>query len=182
MSFAGIRTISKLAALAVIGFGLSACASGAESSAMISGQVGGAYATPQIYKETIAVGTVDGGSDTYKLWKSNVSTENFKDALAQSLKANLMLSPSAGRYTLDAHILDIDQPVLGGFSMTVTASVHYKMVETTSQKTVFDDKIVTPYTAGMSDHVLGYERLRLANEGAVRENIKALIAKLQALK
>ena len=66
--------------------------------------------------------------------------------------------------------------------MTVTASINYVLTERASGKTVYTKTITLPYTAKFSDAFAGYERLRLANEGAARENIKQLIDELIALK
>jgi hypothetical protein len=64
--------------------------------------------------------------------------------------------------------------------MTVTAKVRYTVMAGDSPGAKFDETIETPYTAKLSDAFLGIERLRLANEGAIKENIKAFIAKLVA--
>jgi hypothetical protein len=38
--------------------------------------------------------------------------------------------------------------------------------------------VVTPYTANFGDALVAVERLRLANEGAMRENIKEIISRI----
>ena len=47
---------------------------------------------------------------------------------------------------------------------------------------MLERKLATPYTAKMGDAFVGTERLRLANEGAVRENISKLIGDLGQMK
>jgi hypothetical protein len=60
----------------------------------------------------------------------------------------------------------------------VTAKVHYTVVAAISQTVRLDTIMETPFTADFSDAFLGVERLRIANEGAMRENIDAIIKRL----
>jgi len=130
----------------------------------------------------IAVKEVTGGRETNPMWVSNVGSSDFERALESSLnRAGLLATSRMGsRYTLTAHILKLDQPLMGA-SLTVTATVQYTLVERQSQRTVFDRPISASYTAKWSDAFLGVERLKLANEGAARENISRLIDNLASL-
>ncbi|MEJ5999665.1 hypothetical protein [Paucibacter soli] len=134
-------------------------------------------------RESIAIRDVTGGQETNPMWISNVSSSDFERALEASLKDAGLWQPNrqAGKYLLVAHLEKLDQP-LAGFSMTVTANVRYTLIERSSNKTVFERTLATPYTAQMSDAFLGAERLKLANEGAVRSNIQQLIDALINLK
>ena len=49
------------------------------------------------------------------------------------------------------------------------------------QRPVFDQVVDVPYTANFSDAFYGVERLRLANEGAIRVNIGAFLQRIAAL-
>jgi hypothetical protein len=174
-------SIFKSVFILLLALSLSACASGANVAPMTVGGTPELMASTQTpAKSAIALGKVDGGSDTYALWKSNVSTENFRLALKNSLENNAFLAQDQGRYKLDATLTNLDQPVLGGFDMTVTAYVQYRIEELSTNKVMFNETIVTPYTANFSDSFLAVERLRLANEGAIRENIRELIKKVSA--
>lgn len=124
---------------------------------------------------------VTGGKATSPLWTSQVSTIGFKDALEVSLKnVGLFASYQQADYRLTAHLEALKQPVLG-VSMTVTARVNYTLHEAASGKTVYAKSIELPYTAAFGDALLGSERLRLANEGAIRVNVEALLNDLFAL-
>lgn len=129
-------------------------------------------------RSNIAVHDVSGGSDTNPLWKSNVSSDAFEQALEGSLKAVGLWAPKqAGRYKLVAHLENLDQP-FGGISMTVTASVRYSLVERSTGREVFARTLSTPYTAAFNAAFLGSERLKIANEGAIKTNITELINEL----
>ena len=69
-----------------------------------------------------------------------------------------------------------------GLDMTVTATVTYTLVERATGKTAWEKVIVAPYTAKFGDSLLGVERLKLANEGAIRTNISNLLDDLYRLR
>lgn len=133
-------------------------------------------------KKNVAVKDITGGKETNPAWVSNVGNGEFEKALEASLQDAGLLSEGKqlGKYTLIAHIMKMDQPLMG-FDMTVTATVQYTLVERASGKTVLSREIALPFTATISDAFSGVERLRLANEGAVRSNIKKLIEELFAV-
>jgi hypothetical protein len=68
-----------------------------------------------------------------------------------------------------------------GFDMTVTVGVTYSLVERATGKERLNRRISVPYTASFGEAFSGTERLRVANEGAVRANIAKLIEELFGL-
>lgn len=169
--------------LAVLGTG---CATPATSSNMtLRAQDATATqgAVSEAMRGSVAVKEVTGGKETNPMWVSNVGSAQFEQALQESLRSVGLLSANrqAGRYELVAHLDKLDQPLFG-LDMTVTAKVTYTLVERASGKTVMQKSFSTPYTAKMGDAFVGTERLRLANEGAVRQNIAQLIAELTQFK
>ena len=134
-------------------------------------------------KGTVAVADVTGGKDTNPAWKSEVSSDAFRRALELSLEnAGLLSKILAGsKYRLTADLIKLDQP-FAGIDMTVTSTVRYSLVDAKSLKEVYGRTTQISFTAKFSDSLLGAERLRIANEGAVKENIKLLLADLEALK
>ena len=104
-------------------------------------------------------------------------------ALETSLnKANLLAgSESSSQYELTATMDNLRQPAIR-ISMTVSAKIHYTLTHNSSNKKVFEKTIDLPYTAAFNAAFRGTERLRLANEGAIRVNIEELIRQLMALK
>ncbi|MDJ0388061.1 hypothetical protein QMO56_08035 [Roseomonas sp. E05] len=159
---------------------LAACASPADPGAMTAA-VSEATLLPagSGLQQAVQVGQVAGGRETHPLWKSDVSSTDFAEALRRSLRAHAMLASEAGSYRLDAELLRINQP-FAGFDMEVSAEVRYRLVRLRDNATVFDQTITRPYVANWSSAFVGVERLKLANEGAIRENIGAFIAALVA--
>lgn len=154
---------------------LSACATASKPGAMaptVSEKTIIAEASP--LRESVTVGDIGGGKKTNPLWTSQVSSEDFAETLRQAFTAHTMLSMEDGDYRLDAELVKLKQP-LAGFNMTVTADVKYTLTEVATGDVVIDEVISTPYTAKTSDAFIAVERLRLANEGSIRENITQLI-------
>ena len=124
---------------------------------------------------------VTGGRETNPLWTSQVSTEGFRRAIEDSLRNSGLLGIGSGKYRLTADLLKLDQPVFGA-SLTVTSSVRYSLVDVATGKEIYGREITVPFTAAFGAAVLAAERLRMANEGAIRENIKALLTDLFVLR
>ncbi len=159
------------------------CASPARVDQMaVSGQPAQRVsATP--LRNNVAISDVTGGKETNPMWMSNVGSSEFSMALEESLRNVGLLAPNrqAGRFTLTAHLKGLDQPMFG-LDMTVTASVNYVLVERLNGKEIFQRTMSVPYTAKMGDAFSGVERLKLANEGAIRSNISQLIDELFRLR
>lgn len=136
--------------------------------------------TPAWSQSALAVKDVTGGRETNPAWTSQVSSNDFRTALEDSLRAVGMWSaqPQA-KYLVQAHLAKLDQP-FGGFNMTVTATVDYELIDKASGKTVLKRTLTLPYTAAMGDAFSGVERLRLANEGAIRTSVTEFVKLLQA--
>jgi hypothetical protein len=169
------RTIIVVAAA----LAASACAQGARIDAMSDPGSARATALRSPYRQAIAVDRVTGGQDTNPLWVSKVGNADFRGALRNSLQANGLraVRPQRARYRLSAKLVTLDQPLVG-LSFTVKSSVKYTLRDTRTGRAAYDDIVSAAYTATFGDSVLGVERLRLANEGAIRANIKAFLEDL----
>ncbi len=134
-------------------------------------------------KDNVSINNVTGGQETNPLWTSEIGNNEFRQALEQSLRATQLLSRdgNSGRYILSARILSVDQPLFG-FSITVTTTVQYTLVDKANKDEVFNETISAPYTATVSDSFYAVDRLMLANEGSARANIRKLIQMLFELK
>lgn len=156
-----------------------ACARAADVENMVVKTPSG-DATPASLRAAIHVAHVGGGENTDPLIMSKVGTAGFRSALERSLTANAMRAPNAAsaRYHLDARLVGLRQPAIG-LDMTVTAAVFYVMKTASGGKTVYKEVIETPYTAELSRTPIGMQRLRFANEGAIRTNIATFISELK---
>lgn len=174
-----LPVVSSLVLGAVL---LSGCAATARSDHMA------VTATPQqrmvvtALRGNVAVLEVSGGQANSRPWTSKVDTGQFAEALALSLgDAGLLAAdPASARYALSARMERLEQP-LTGMHLTVTATVSYSLVERASGSELLHRTYTLPYTASFGDTIGALDRMRLANEGAVKVNIAALTDDLVAL-
>lgn len=150
------------------------CATGANSGAMVVNS----YERPQLVnaelKEKISVRYVGGGKETNPMLASQVDTRSFKDALSQSLRAAGYEASNTGLYFVDAEIQALSQPMFG-MTFDVTSTVRYT-VEGNGKRKIFP--ITATGSASPSEAFLGVERMRLANEKSMKENIKQFLREL----
>ena len=154
---------------------LAACAQPAMQANMVASPAAPLPATSR-WRNSVAVGTVVGGEPTHPLWVSRVGNAEFTEALRTSLG---MHGLAGERLQVDAALQNLAQPFVG-LDMTVTATAQYRVTERATGRVVFDQVITTPFTANFSSQLYGVERLRAANEGAIRANIAAFIAALMS--
>lgn len=163
---------------------LASCASGARSTQMIApvASTQDQVVSGQPGFQAVAVAPTQGGAATNPLWMSNVSADQFDAALKASLQGAGLLAAdgSPGQVRVSARLLELERP-LAGFDMTVKSRVHYNVVDVASSKTLIDEPIAASGTARMGEALIGVERLRLANEAAVRANIQAFISRLRGI-
>jgi hypothetical protein len=169
----------NLLSVLVLAATLTGCAAGATAAGMtLKPEEAVKPANPRM-AGTVGVEVVGGGEETNPLWSSQVSNDEFKQALLASLKLAGLLADGPARYSLKVALVKLDQPTFG-FDMTVTATVQYAVTDAASGAAVWSEKIETRHTATVGEAFAGVTRLKLANEGAVRKNIAQLVQKLGA--
>ncbi|MEL6980382.1 MAG: hypothetical protein AAGM38_17135 [Pseudomonadota bacterium] len=175
------RFLTRIGAAAALLALAAGCAGGARPTAMVAPVAAETLIEQDnpLYR-SVAVSTVSGGSETNPMWTSQVSDQDFKTALNNSLDVAAIkaTSPGDAEFMLDATLDDLEQPFFGG-SLTVTSTVSYAVSDQAGAQ-VWTTRIIAPYTASFSDAFLGAERLRLANEGSIKANIAQFMAELVA--
>jgi hypothetical protein len=151
----------------------------AEPPNLASLDLSGRPAAPSFYN-AITVGSVTVGQDTATPWRSQVSPAEIQETLVRTLAAAGLGASQGGRYRLDAVLLTLQKP-FAGFAMTVTAQIAYRLTEVATGKVVYDSVLTTLGTASLADAIFNEMRLRIADERAVRANLRALIGELYAL-
>ncbi|MDI4634833.1 hypothetical protein J7U46_17360 [Pelomonas sp. V22] len=137
---------------------------------------------PDALRQNVALGPVTGGQATNRWWGSKVSSQALEQAFEDSLRAVGMfpLVREAGRYQLDIKLTDLDQPLVS-LDTTVRLGISYTLVERSSKATVYQRTVRNAATVEIGDKLLPVERLRLANEAAIRDSIKLVLRDLLAL-
>lgn len=155
---------------------LGACATPAMHQSMQIGVQDLPATTNVNLKDQVNVRNVSGGKDTNPLWTSQVDGPSFKIALEQSLNVIGYKSqkPDAAKYQVDAVLQDLNQPMFG-LTFNVQSAILYT-VSSEGKQSVFP--ITATGTATASDHLFATERLRIANERSIRENISQFLKKI----
>jgi hypothetical protein len=162
--------------------GLGACAPPASYTSMVpelaTADLGRGPATS--YRGAIAVAPVGIGSDSNLPWTSQIGAAEFQQALVRTLMLANLAAAQNGRFRLEAALLRLERPY-AGFAMTVTASIAYRLTEIATGAVVYQDTRTSVGTASLNDAVTNTNRLRIADEQAIRANIHKLIEDLYAL-
>ena len=167
-----IKTIVSTLALLL----LAACSTPATQQSMsIALQDVPAQTNPGL-KGKVVVGNVTGGKETNPMWTSQVDTQSLKGALDKSiaLAGYKAAEPADAKYRVDAHLNELNQPTFG-ISFDVVSTILYTITGEGKQKQI---PVTATGTAGGMESFMGNERLRLANERSIKENLKLFIQKL----
>ena len=173
-----LQPFAKLTIVLAVAMLASGCAS--RSANMATGPtVSKELAKNTAFTQNMRIAKVSGGKKTNPLWISQVSNSAFEEALLTSLEANdLSAKPSHDpRFEIYATLSELDQPLIG-FSLTVKSTVNYEVIDSNTRKPWFNEEIQASYTAPAFSAFIYNERIRLANEGAIKENIRTFIEKL----
>jgi hypothetical protein len=172
------RALTALGLAAAVG-GMAGCAAPAMKENMAAAPIAASRKLP--YSVSV---DARGGSETGPVDSSNVSNADLKAAIEASiLQSSLFRSVVQGKtgdYELTVTITQLSKPTFGG-SFTVTLETGWALVRRSDQAVVMRKAVKSAYTARLSDAFVGVTRLRLAVEGAVRQNITEGLQAIAAL-
>lgn len=142
---------------------------------------------PDMLKAQVAVAAVKGGQETGRWWGSKVSAVALQQALEESTYAVGMkaLAPlPAARFELQAELVQLEQPLIPAVGVTVGVAVRYTLVDRSSEgRVVYERRIANTEDARLGEAILSpNERLRIANERALRANIDMMLRDLVTLR
>lgn len=109
-------------------------------------------------------------NDHFKGW---VEDSQFKAAIEQSLLRSKMFTdvkPSGGNYQLRVVVTSVGQ--FWGLDFKVAVNTTWEVVDLQTQAPVWRDVVSSDFGATFSDAFAGAKRVRLAYEGALKENIR----------
>jgi hypothetical protein len=171
-----VRLIAGLGLAVVI---LSGCASPTRVGSMIpEAKADQAASSNSPLYRGISLTDVGGGEETDPMWTSEVGSKEFRESLVRTLQLQNFISiANDAPFQLKAFIVEVKHPI-AGFSLTVDSFVRYTLVRSKDSNIIFDDVLQGTFTATTGDAFVAVERLRLAQEGAMRANISALLDRL----
>ncbi|MEQ9327261.1 MAG: hypothetical protein RJQ21_08190 [Rhodospirillales bacterium] len=175
-----IKNVVKIVLSIVALANLVACASPAEMQNMVVRDASLKAPATSPLAGNMMISEVRGGEATNPLWTSEVDNESFRGALQQSLMSTGYLSadPTNATFSVEAELSDLDQPIIG-LDLNVRSLVRYRIKKKTTNDIWFDEPVTVSYTATFGDAVLAIKRLRLANEGSIKENIKSFLIRIK---
>lgn len=157
---------------------LTACATPATYQGMISDR----FDIARQHARSVSVST-SGGGETSSVGKPQISDADLTRALVESINRSRIFSAvvpgSGGDYALQVAIISMEQPTFGG-SFTVKMEAAWSL-RRSDGTVVWQEAIRSANTATMDDSMVAVTRLRLATEGAARENIKQGLGKISRL-
>jgi hypothetical protein len=166
-------SVLRLLVLVAVAALLGGCA-GLESQNMVPQAV----ASGKHHAGTVSIDVSGGASEGLKVSNDNLKTA-LADAIAKSQTFSKVIEGASGTYLLTVAISSLQQPMFGG-SFTVKMEAGWTLKRTSGQ-TVWQESIQSEHTATMGDAMVGATRLKLATEGAARNNIAAGLAKIGQL-
>jgi len=167
------RTLVVFCLMTLIG-----CAAPAQFENMIHKQAPDKAFDPEL-KGQVEIDAIQGGSETNPLWVSKISNSTFQRALEESLSIQGLLA-NEGRFNLKVTLLEVDQPMFG-LDLKVVTSVSYIVLDNKTKVVLFDEIIKAAHTATFGDAFDAVTRLKLANEGSGKNNIKTFLEQLSKL-
>nr|WP_324259752.1 hypothetical protein [Cellvibrio fontiphilus] len=169
----------RLLALVFVSVMFTGCASPTKPTAMVPAE----YVPGKVQPYSVNV-TVAGGQETSALGKSNVADADLKTAIEETIlktKAFKELVKVGGAdYELSASIMTVNQPSMG-FSFTVKTDIAWKLRKVDGDRVVWRKVVQSEHTAGAGEAFAGVTRLRLATEGAIKNNIELAFKEIATL-
>jgi len=126
------------------------------------------------------IGTISGGTESGIYQISQVDNGSLGQALSMSLsRAGLTNSQATqdNTYIVNASLNELLQPSFG-LSFTVNSQISYEVTREADGHEIFNDSLSGTGTAGFSDAPTGRDRMRLANEYSIRDNILTFIERI----
>lgn len=162
--------------IAILLMPIVACLTGCASGALAKNMIPHALELKRDHDATVAV-EVGGGAETNPMWASQISNEAFRDAVVSAVEESGLFTAvvdDGADYTLVVTLVELDQPSMG-FDLTVTLRANWGLVRPGTREMVWQREVRTSHTATIGDAFVGITRLRLANEGAAKANIRTAL-------
>lgn len=132
---------------------------------------------------SVSVSTT-GGGETTATGYSNISNEDLAAAIEDSItKSRLfaqVIKGDGADYKLSVSLISMSKPMFG-FAFTIDMEMAWSLVNARTGAIVMRESIKSSYTAEATDAFAAVTRIRLAVEGAARNNIREGLQKMAAL-
>ena len=176
------NTFIKLLAISTTVFifsNISGCSSPVSKEAIVVSQI----AASKHHEKSISVVT-QGGNETTAMDSTNISDEELATAITESITRNKLfqqvIQGGQSDYQLNVSIINMSKPVFG-LTFTVQMEAAWSLIDLKDNSVVMRETINSSHTASFSDAFAAVTRLKMAVEGAVKENIRLGLTKISQL-
>ena len=115
---------------------------------------------------------------------SEISNDDLRAAIEKSVTQTALfkevVSGKSGDYELSVSVAKLTKPMFGA-AFTVEIEAGWSLIKTSDKSVAMREVIKSTYTGGAFDSLVGTTRLRMAVEGAARNNIKKGLEAVAAL-
>jgi len=105
---------------------------------------------------------------------------DIKLAIEGALANSQLFNGDETKFRINVNVLSIKNPMMG-INLKSELRIKWQLIDISENKIVWEDNLTNDYTATMSDSLVAVTRLRIANEGVIRENIQLAIDEMIAL-
>lgn len=128
--------------------------------------------------------SASGGGETGAMGYTNISNEDLVGAIEESiLKSGLFFSvvkSSGADYKLSVSLISMSKPIFG-LDFKIDMEMAWSLVNTRTGEAVMRESIKSSHTATPGDAFVAATRIRLAVEGAAKNNIRQGLQKIAEL-
>lgn len=179
MKTSSIRSTIFASCIAGLVLTLSGCATPVTHQALVPVSLEVSKHHPQ----SVAV-VASGGTETSAAGKPQVSDTELQQAVASAITQTKTFSRVVdgknGDYILTVNVFNVTQPSFG-LTFTVGVEMGWTLTRTDTGAKVWQESIKSEQTVGAGEAFVAVTRLKLATEGAIRNNVKQGLLKLSAL-
>jgi len=159
---------------------ISGCASPPTQEGMVPTGMVISKKHPETVRLDVA-GGADAATGAAGIAVSNAALETaLNQAITESKLFSQVVRGNGGDFFLTANVFSVNQPMFG-MAMTVKMEVGWTLKRASDGKTVWQEAIRSEHTSTPGEAFAGVTRVRLATEGAVKNNIAEAIARIGAL-
>ncbi len=166
----------------ITGGGIAGCAT--SSPASPAGMVPQDLRLHRTHARSIEV-KVRGGRATDPKGTSQISNQAFARAIIDSIRDSgafaRVVAGEGADYLLRVAIVELEQSPQTGFSMTARMEARWTLSRSDTRKPVWDETVHSAHSASAISSRKAVTRMRLATEGAAKENIRQGIERISRI-
>ena len=100
-----------------------------------------------------------------------IKNEDLKLAVESAIISSQLFSGMGRNLNVSVSVLSIKNPMFG-MDLTAEARVRWQIVNADSKEEIFNAVFSSSHTSTVGDHVVAVQRMKMANQEALRKNIE----------